>query len=150
MRALNSDVLLAKSNYNDFVLTAEKARVAGDNIALLLKTQAAKVSADSLSKGRDAVTLAALDASIATDVANKKTMADNAGRRLSLLDEIAQRTAVGDAAGAAHDAEYAKKTEAYKDKYGKLGKGGTGGSSPDGADKAPAGDGDSKGSPKLF
>lgn len=128
-RALNSDLLLAKQNYNDFVLTAEKARIAGANIALLLQNQAARVSASSLGKGRDAMTLASLDTSIATDVAIRGSLADQAERRVSLLDEMAQRTASGDAAAASHDERYAGAAEDYKDKYADLSrKGDTSGS----------------------
>lgn len=147
MAALRSDLLLAKSNYNDFVLTAEKARVAGSNIALLLKTQAAKTAADSLGRGRDAMTLAALDASIATDVANKNTMATNAERRVSLLDEMAERISAGAAVAAEHDARYAQGTEEYKDKYGKLNKDRRGTSGDDAAGDETA---DQNEKPELF
>lgn len=150
MRALNSDIMLARENYNDFQLTAEKARVAGDNIALLLKTQAAKVSADSLSKGRDAMTLASLDASIATDTANRATMANNAKRRLSLLDQMSQRVADGEAAGAEHDRDYEESTDAYREKYGKLGTGRGGSGASNGDESSGGEEKKERGAPDLY
>jgi|GEM_PF-6481036 len=133
MRAVNSRTLLLKSMYNEFQIAASAARVEGANIAELLSSQAEALAANSMSKGRDALTLAGLDTAIANENADRATMADDAGRRVSLLDEMAARKDRGEEVAAGHDKRYADSAEDYRDKYGKLGTGGgAGGNGKDG------------------
>jgi hypothetical protein len=139
MRAINSRTLLMSSNYNEFQIAASAARVEGANIAELLASQAESLAANSMSKGRDALTLAGLDTAIANENADRATMADDAGRRVNLLDEMDVRKRRGEKVAAGHDQRYSASAEVYRDKYGKLGTGGGAGGDgekPTGGDDA--------------
>lgn len=128
MRAINSRTLLLSSNFNEFQIAASAARVEGANIAELLASQAEALAANSMSKGRDALTLAGLDTAIANENADRSTMADDARRRVALLDEMVVRKDRGGKVAAGHDQRYAESAAEYRDKYGKLGTaGGSGG-----------------------
>ena len=121
LRTLKTDLLMAKRNYNDFVLSVDKARQMGENLVIIFKNQPLKVSGSSIIKGRNAMTLAVLDAANSTTRATAKELADRASSRLELLEAMRVKEGIASAAIAEEVARYNEAAQKYSEEYAEFG-----------------------------